>query len=174
MSSWGQLSVTKVAGNFHIAVGHAENRNTRHVHSFGPSDIHKYNVSHHIENLSFGQYIPEVINPLNGKTFIADKLYSQSYYIHVVPTLYKGTKESFISNQYSANDVSRPVTVNAFGQITALPGIFFMYDISPFLHVVTVKSMEFSHFIVRICAVIGGFVAISELVDSILYYTKRT
>ena len=49
MSSWGQLSVTKVAGNFHIAVGHAENRNTRHVHSFGPSDIHKYNVSHHIE-----------------------------------------------------------------------------------------------------------------------------
>lgn len=26
-------------------------------------------------------------------------VYSQSYYIHVVPTLYKGTKESFISNQ---------------------------------------------------------------------------
>lgn len=33
-------------------------------------------------------------------------VYSQSYYIHVVPTLYKGTKESFISNQVCNGDLN--------------------------------------------------------------------
>ena len=38
---WGVLEVNKVSGNFHIAVGHAESRDSRHIHSFGPT--------HHIE-----------------------------------------------------------------------------------------------------------------------------
>ena len=46
---WGVLEVKKVSGNFHIAVGHAESRDSRHIHSFGPKQIMNYNVTHHIE-----------------------------------------------------------------------------------------------------------------------------
>ena len=46
---WGILEVNKVSGNFHIAVGHAENRDSRHVHSFGPGQVMNFNVTHHIE-----------------------------------------------------------------------------------------------------------------------------
>lgn len=46
---WGVLEVNKVAGNFHIAVGHAANRDSHHIHSFNPLMISKFNVTHHIE-----------------------------------------------------------------------------------------------------------------------------
>ena len=46
---WGVLEVNKVSGNFHIAVGHAENRDSRHVHSFSPGEVFRFNTTHHIE-----------------------------------------------------------------------------------------------------------------------------
>ena len=46
---WGILEANKVAGNFHIAVGHAENRDSRHVHSFGKDQVFRFNTTHHIE-----------------------------------------------------------------------------------------------------------------------------
>lgn len=46
---WGVLEVNKVSGNFHIAAGHAQNRDSRHVHSFSPSQIFSFNATHHIE-----------------------------------------------------------------------------------------------------------------------------
>lgn len=46
---WGVLEVNKVSGNFHFAVGHAENRDSRHVHSFNPHEVFTFNATHHIE-----------------------------------------------------------------------------------------------------------------------------
>ena len=36
-------------GDGHIAVGHAANRDSHHIHSFNPLMISKFNVTHHIE-----------------------------------------------------------------------------------------------------------------------------
>lgn len=50
-----------------------------------------------------------------------------------------------------------------------LPAIYFKFDISP----ITVKYWrykdDFSHFIVQICAIIGGVFAITGILDSLLY-----
>lgn len=85
---------------------------------------------------------------------------SQNYYLRVVPTVYTNSTEDIVSNQFSVNEVQRNVEMSAFGQISSLPGIFFIYDITPFMHIITEKSMSFAHFLVRICAVIGGVAAV--------------
>ena len=46
---WGILEVNKVSGNFHVAVGHAVSRDSRHIHSFNPMAFSSYNVTHHIQ-----------------------------------------------------------------------------------------------------------------------------
>lgn len=53
---WGVLEVNKVSGNFHIAAGHAQNRDSRHVHSFSPSQIFSFNATHHIERQLFPRW----------------------------------------------------------------------------------------------------------------------
>lgn len=88
---------------------------------------------------------------------------SQNYYLRVVPTVYTNSTEDIVSNQFSVNEVQRNVEMSAFGQISSLPGIFFIYDITPFMHIITEKSMSFAHFLVRICAVIGGVAAVRLL-----------
>lgn len=80
---WGMLEVNKVSGNFHIAVGHAENRDSRHVHSFSSGEVFKFNATHHIEKyaysmdsrnrLSFGNFIPGVKNPLDKHDMVAEQ-----------------------------------------------------------------------------------------------------
>ena len=79
---WGVLEVNKVSGNFHVAVGHAENRDSRHVHSFSPGEVFRFNTTHHIEKyeysyeymknrLGFGSYLPGIINPLDKHDMVA-------------------------------------------------------------------------------------------------------
>lgn len=171
---WGLLSVNKVAGNFHVAVGHAENRDSRHVHSFGAGQVFSFNSSHYIQDLHFGDHIPGVKYPLNGKIAYADNLLSHNYYIRVLPTEYHSANgQTLSSNQFTYYSVDRRVEVSAFGQISALPGVFFIYDFSPFLHIVSESNMTLTYFLIRICAVIGGVFAISQLLDSILYYKGK-
>ena len=85
---------------------------------------------------------------------------SQNYYLKVMPTVYSNRTSTVVSNELSVNEVSRRVEMTPFGQITSLPEIFFIYDITPFMHVVTEHRIAFAHFLVRVCAVIGGVAAV--------------
>ena len=87
---------------------------------------------------------------------------SQNYYLKVMPTVYSNRTSTVVSNELSVNEVSRRVEMTPFGQITSLPGIFFIYDITPFMHVVTENRIAFAHFLVRVCAVIGGVAAVGS------------
>ncbi len=49
-----------------------------------------------------------------------------------------------------------------------MPGVFFIYDISPFvLSILNKNSMPFAHLIIRLCAISGGVVTISRLLESV-------
>ena len=85
---------------------------------------------------------------------------SHNYYLKVVPTLYKSSSVTLLSNDYSVNEVPRKVEISPFGQISSLPGVFFIYDITPFMHIVVEGTMSFAHFLIRVCAVIGGVAAV--------------
>lgn len=65
----GHMLVNKVAGNFHIAQGESIVRDGRHIHQFNPTLAPKFNVSHTIHELSFGEPYPSMsTNPLDGGT----------------------------------------------------------------------------------------------------------
>lgn len=71
---YGYLEVNRVGGSFHIAPGKSFVINHIHVHDVNPFASTDFNVSHHINHLSFGQQLEEgTNNPLDGVEAIAEK-----------------------------------------------------------------------------------------------------
>jgi len=169
----GTMIVKKVPGNFHISC---------HAHSelvpiFFP---HKsMNVSHFVHDLSFGEQTHHLldveeanINPLKNAYKIASDdgggAVSYEYYIKIVPTLYqKSNGEVIDSYQFVANS-------NELAGRYHLPAIYFRYEFSPITVKFTEKRKSFSHFLVQICAIVGGVFTVLGLVNSILHNTLRT
>jgi len=50
-----------------------------------------------------------------------------------------------------------------------LPGIFFIYDLSPFLIEVSSTSIPFFRLIARLFAIVGGVFSVMGVVDSFFY-----
>jgi hypothetical protein len=93
----GHMTINRVAGNFHIAMGEGIERNGRHIHTFQPDDTPNFNASHIIHHLSFGTPTNSKAadthdNPLNGVSKIVDHQRGTTglfqYFIKIVPTTY--------------------------------------------------------------------------------------
>jgi hypothetical protein len=50
-------------------------------------------------------------------------------------------------------------------QQAVLPGIFFVYDLSPFLVEVVRSRVPFLHYFTKVCATVGGVFAVMGVVD---------
>eukprot|EP00455_Lapot_gusevi_P014726 TRINITY_DN1739_c0_g4_i1.p1 TRINITY_DN1739_c0_g4~~TRINITY_DN1739_c0_g4_i1.p1 ORF type:complete len:360 (-),score=61.73 TRINITY_DN1739_c0_g4_i1:64-1143(-) len=169
----GTLVVNKVAGNFHVAVGESIVTGNRHVHNFKMSDLQTFNNSHIINHLSFGPGapypFPPLANPLDGTTNIVKQgtaLYQ--YFVKLVPTVYVDTSgRSVFTNQFSVTEHAIPVDAS---QAHHLPGVFFMYELSPFMVRMTAQSEPLFQFITATCAIIGGVITIAGLFDSFLFH----
>lgn len=88
----GYMTLNRVSGNFHIAMGEGVERDGRHIHTYLPEDAPNFNASHIIHTMSFG---PENgAEPLNGITKIVTENTGTTglfqYFIKVVPTTYIG------------------------------------------------------------------------------------
>jgi hypothetical protein len=96
----GYMTLNRVAGNFHIAMGEGVERDGRHIHTFVPEDAPNFNASHTIHELSFG---PGDDSPLNGVTKVVGPEHGTTglfqYFIKVVPTSYKDMKASVMSER---------------------------------------------------------------------------
>eukprot|EP01006_Ploeotia_vitrea_P038925 TRINITY_DN66286_c6_g4_i1.p1 TRINITY_DN66286_c6_g4~~TRINITY_DN66286_c6_g4_i1.p1 ORF type:complete len:498 (+),score=264.47 TRINITY_DN66286_c6_g4_i1:28-1521(+) len=172
----GTLRVNRVAGNFHVALGASHRSGGRHIHHFMLSDLHRFNTSHVINHLSFGDDVPT--SPLDGVSRFLDKGTAHfQYFIKVVPTTFidSATGEKTLTNQYSVTQQMKEIPLDADSMAFAkkIPGVFFLYDISPFRVTVTEESRSFTEFLVSICAILGGIVTIAGLVDSVLFHTNR-
>lgn len=88
----GYMTVNRVNGNFHIAMGEGVERDGRHIHTYLPEDAPNFNASHIIHQLSFGP--EDGTEPLNGATKIVTEKSGTTglfqYFIKVVPTTYVG------------------------------------------------------------------------------------
>nr|CAB3487248.1 unnamed protein product [Digitaria exilis] len=98
---YGFIEVNKVAGNFHFAPGKSFQQSNVHVHDLLPFQKDSFNVSHKINKLSFGEYFPGVVNPLDGAQWVQHSSYGMyQYFIKVVPTVYTDINDHIIlSNQ---------------------------------------------------------------------------
>ena len=121
----GYMTINRVAGNFHIAMGEGVERNGRHIHTFQPDDTANFNASHIIHHLSFGlptenKGIVED-HPLSGVSKIVDHKRGTTglfqYFIKVVPTTYvtkaEGRRET---NGYFFTERFRPLMQEYFDE----------------------------------------------------------
>jgi hypothetical protein len=166
----GFMLVNKVAGNFHIAMGETHTRGAGHIHQFNPHQFSHFNVSHTIHSLSFGEFFPGRKSPLEGLVRVPNEGSGAfMYWLQVVPTVYlrKGT-EPLVTNQYSMTSQFTPAILNGQRQ-NILPGVFFVYDISPFMVTVTESTTPFAQLVTSLCAILGGVVTVATVIDAVLY-----
>jgi hypothetical protein len=141
----GQFEVSKVAGNFHIALG--KNLNAAKGHStestdqpryqFGIGDLTHYNTSHVINHLSFGKEYDVQVQPTSGSFYATHHTHSSArntldgkrqilaedvstaqyeYFIKIVPTMFTRVDgKSTSSNSFSATQHVTEVRMNALG-----------------------------------------------------------
>ncbi|KAL3916783.1 MAG: hypothetical protein SGILL_005023 [Bacillariaceae sp.] len=88
----GYMTVNRVSGNFHIAMGEGIERDGRHIHTYVPEDAPNFNASHIIHQLSFGP--EDGKEPLSGMTKIVTEQTGTTglfqYFIKIVPTTFVG------------------------------------------------------------------------------------
>ena len=167
----GFMMVNKVAGNFHIAMGETHARGAGHIHQFNPGAISRFNVTHTIHTLSFGEPFPGQQNPLD-KTIQTPKEGAgvYMYYIKVVPTVFIPRRgQNVTTNQYSVTTQYRPAIIDGMRQ-NVLPGLFFVYDFSPFMVTVNdMKTTSFWQLLTSLCAILGGVITAARLIDTIVF-----
>jgi hypothetical protein len=171
----GYVKVNKVPGNVHLST-------YSHSYLFGSlyQETRKINVSHIINHISFGtdsdiNYVQRnfkgtgYVTPLDGISAIVGEKKEGGidsaifeYYTKVVPTTYRRLDKSQVSvYQFTANS-NRIVNQQ-------MPSLYLRYDFSPVTVVYTEQSESTSHFLVQMCAVIGGVFTVAGLLDNVLH-----
>ncbi|KAJ4302330.1 hypothetical protein N0V88_002474 [Collariella sp. IMI 366227] len=149
---YGSLELNKVQGDFHItARGHG-------YMEFGEHLGHEaFNFSHIISELSFGPFLPSLVNPLDRTVNTSPGHFHKfQYFLSVVPTTYsvghpgKRGSTSIFTNQYAVTEQSQAVPENM------IPGIFVKYDIEPILlNIVETRDSLFV-FLIKVINVLSG------------------
>lgn len=173
---FGYLEVNRMGGSFHIAPGRSFSINHIHVHDVQPFSSTKFNTSHVIRRLTFGEEFGfGHTNPLDNLEVTAkETAIMYNYYIKIVPTMYvpKTYASSILhTNQFSVTTHQK--SAQSGGGESTMPGIFFSYELSPLMVKYTEKSNSFSHFLVNICGIIGGIFTVAGLVDSVLHKVEK-
>ena len=182
--TWGVIKVNKVAGTLYAAMGETHIKGYRHVHQFNPAKVASFNISHTIHDLSFfgdhRSWLSTLAgrldlsssgdarerNPLDGRHFSAEHGTGMvHYYTKVVPMSTDG--KSAIDSQYAVNSIFRAAVVDGVRQ-NILPGVYFVYDLSPFMVTVENTSESIITFLMQLFAIIGGVVATLRMLDSIV------
>jgi len=166
---YGTFFVNKVPGNFHIS-----------THAFGPiiqrlysEGLMHWDVTHKINHISFGddsqlkeikkQFGVGVLNPLDDvrKDDMGVKK-TYEYYLKVVPTTYEDiNKNTYYVHQFTSN--GNEVQTNM------VPAAYFRFDLSP----ITVRYWQYKqnifHFLIQICAIIGGIFTVTGIIDALVH-----
>ena len=167
---YGSLDVNKVAGNFHFAPGKSFQHGNIHVHDLMPFRTKKFDMSHKITKLSFGEAFPGVVNPLDGvKRDMQGDAGMYQYFLKVVPTAFSGARdraEVARTNQFSVTDHFKPVDAE---EGLHLPGVFFFYDLSPIKVNIRERRASALSFATNLCAIVGGVFAVSGILDATVH-----
>ena len=95
------------------------------------------------------------------------------YFIKVIPTVVMDRKVVLSTNQYTFTERFRPILLPDFSNLASLqnavlPGIFFVYDISPFMVEVRRTHMPLTHLLTRLVAIVGGVFSVLGIFDTLL------
>lgn len=172
---YGTVEVNRMGGSFHIAPGKSFSVNHIHVHDVQPFSSSRFNTSHRINKLTFGgEFGFGHTNPLDNLEVTAkENAIMYQYFLKIVPTMHVPRDGSPIlhTNQFSVTTHQK--SAMAISGESAMPGVFFSYELSPLMVKYTEKDNSFSHFLVNICGIIGGIFTVAGLVDGVLHKVER-
>ena len=144
------------------------------------SAFEQFNVSHTVNQLSFGPYMrPHVRESLNIESqldgavrTVTDGYGMFQYYLQVVPTVFRFLNGTTIETfQYSVTEHTRHVDP---GSNRGLPGVFFFYEVSA-LHVeIEEYRRGWTHFFTGVCAAVGGAFTVMGMLDRRLFEWKAS
>jgi hypothetical protein len=174
----GEVLVSKIAGNFHVAQGKSVAIDGHLMHDTDFEVIrHGFNTSHYIHLLRFGEQVHDMTSTLEGTAKISTHgSYMFHYYIKLVPTLYTASDGSMVyTHQYSVTEKDKNVLSSQTheAEVSGLPGVYFVYVFTPFMVQKIEKPQPLSHFLVSICAIIGGVFTVASMIDSALYKSYK-
>jgi len=159
---YGEAHLKRLAGRIQFHMAAMQWYYMEELMFSGMESKSQLNMSHHIEHLGFGEPVPGAVNPLDGHTKVASsKEGTYQYYLNTVPTEYVWhSGKKMLTHQYSVNELALPLADHV------QPQVAFKYDVSPIQVTITEQSLGFVHFLVRICAVIGGVFAVTGMIDT--------
>ena len=167
----GDVMINKVPGNMHFSM-HSENliRIAQKLNSEG----YIVNYAHKIVRFGFGvnekqtrviqKRFPEIeLTPLDGTSMKEDIRLplAYQYYLNVVRTIVIFGSHPLELYQYTIS--------KSFGITRDVPALFFKYEMSPLYVRYDLKQKSIWHFIVNICAIIGGVYTAFSILDAIIY-----
>ncbi|KAL4250946.1 Endoplasmic reticulum-Golgi intermediate compartment protein [Abortiporus biennis] len=144
---YGTVQVKKVTANLHITtLGHGY-ASAQHV------DHRLMNLSHVINEFSFGPFFPDIAQPLdNSFELTHEPFVAYQYFLHVVPTTYIAPRSSPLkTHQYSVTHYTRKMEHNR-----GVPGIFFKFDMEPLSITIFQRTTTLIQLMIRCVGVIGG------------------
>ena len=95
-----------------------------------------------------------------------------TYYIKVIPTEYLSPMGyTTYSNQFSYSYKYKHIPPPGSSPMmrAALPGVFFVYKMNPYMVRIDRRRQSLTHFLVNLCAIAGGVYAVSGLLDSVAF-----
>ncbi|XP_061415614.1 endoplasmic reticulum-Golgi intermediate compartment protein 2-like isoform X2 [Lethenteron reissneri] len=157
----GTLITKKVPGNFHIVPGKSRGHRHGHAHILHymlPEE--SFNFSHRIDELSFGQRAPGIVNALDGDARTATReMQKFQYFLQVVPTCVRTRSAHVDTHQYSVTEqhvvADTDYSPGRYRRHT-VPGIFVRFSFAPLRVLVAEESVSYAHFAVRLCGLAGG------------------
>lgn len=158
---YGYFDTNKVPGHFHIgAHGTLTPSYLSYFDEPAPLD---QNMRHTINSLAFVEVTSNrtltANQPLDG--FESPKAFTFQYYIMVTPaTRHERNGSSFDTYQFRAGSF---VTNELLG-----PAIFFRLDLEPIRVTYYTEEVRWSRFLVNLCAVVGGCIALSAMLAQLL------
>lgn len=128
---FGTLEVNRMGGSFHVAPGRSFSINHIHVHDVQPFSSAKFNTTHRINKLTFGEEFGYGhTNPLDNLEVTAkETAIMYQYFLKIVPTLYvpKDGSPVIHTNQFSVTTHQKSA-LSVSGE-SAMPGVFFSYEL---------------------------------------------
>lgn len=123
-----------------------------------PSRAELFNASHEIVELSFGEYFPALLNPLDHTRAVLAEPGAISYQLAIFPTTVHAFGATLTTNQYSVDKAERTGAAAAGAQ-----GVHFNYDFEPLSVDVRDERIPFLMWAARLINIGGGVVFLTRL-----------
>jgi len=180
---YGNFSIPASPGNFHVSF---HSKLVMYM-KLSQEQRNKVNMAFTINHLSFGttqdqnnirsRYFPNRVDfsPYRKLTFVPEGKTRIDYFLKLVPNRFiiEDQMVDLQAFQYSLNSKETPT------ENEAPPALYFTYEVNPITIAYTLQHHPFSHFLVQICAIVGGIFSVmgilnSLTIESINFLRKRS